>query len=418
MDAYLGLGSTLTLLDDHKAAADVIQQGLHLAESDSFDTRRAKLLYANAQNASRQHPSDGGKREVEAALLAAKHADNDYYLAQSLLLLTEVHESSGNLNSALETAAEAQIVSNQLDDNQLEARALVEMGFLYAQLAEFDDAAKAAKRGLELLENTDDHNAIAYTWNILGRALGGRGDYSDALAAFQFSQREAEKVGDRYLLAQAPNMRGWLYRELGDCENGQKFDQEGIVLSRKWGKSSPEISARLNLCLDVLCLGNPERALDMLDKIETQIDAGEFGFHQWRWRLRMLHARGSCFLDLDAPSKALALAEEGLQLAQTNLARKYIALNHQLRGSALAEMGKIDNAITAIEAAVSLADTIQYQPIRWSSRYQLADLYYQTGYEQKSRRTSSEARVIIYGIADAIEDESLKQKFINVALPK
>ena len=415
MDAYLGLGRTLILLDDHEAAADVIQQGLYIAESQNDNNRRAKLLYANAQNASREHRPDGGKPEVEAALLAAKQAGDDYYLAQSLLLLTEVHESNGNMNSALETATRSQTVSNHLNDNQMEARALVEIGFLYAQQAEFYESTRATERGLKLLESTNDYNTIAYAWNILGRSLGGRGDYSGAFAAFQHSQDEAEKVGDRYLLAQASNMRGWLCRELGDYENGMKFDQEGIELSRKWGKASPEISARLNLCLDVLCMGNPERALDLLNKIKTQIDAGEFGFHKWRWRLRLMHARGLCFLALGEPTKSLALAEEGLPLAEKNIARKYMALNHQLRASALKELGIINEAIAAYEVAVSLADTIQYQPTRWSGRYQLADLYEQKGREQDSQHLSSEAENIIHAIANAIEDEPLRNIFLNTA---
>jgi DNA-binding SARP family transcriptional activator len=418
MDVYLGQGRALMLLDDHKTAAGVIQQGLDLAEHHRDDVRRAKLLYAYAQNTSRQHRPDGGKTEVETALLAAEQAGDNYNLAQSLLLLTEVYESSGDLSSALETATRAQFISNKLNDIQLETRSLVEIGFLHAQRAEFDEAASAAERGLRLLEMTDDYNAIAYAWNILGRALGGRGDYGQALYAFQHSQEEAERICDRYLLAQALNMRGWIHRELGDYENGLKFDQEGVDFAQQWGKPSPEISARLNVCLDVLHLGNPGRALEMLNKIETQINAGAFGFHKWRWRLRLLHARGLCFFALDEPAKALASAEEGLSLAETNMTRKYIALNHELRGKALAELGNIDKAIAAIEMAVSLADEIQYQPIRWHGRYRLAELYRQYGREQETQQHLSDAVEIIHTIADGLKDETLRNTFLNAALPK
>jgi len=418
MDAYLGIGNAFMLLDDYKAATTVIRQGLELVEHHGDDSRRSRLLYAQAQNASRQHRSDGGKPDVEAALIAAEQAGDEYYLAKCLLLLTEVHESSGDLSSALETATRAQIVSNKLNDNQLEARSLVEIGFLHGQRAEFNGAVNAAELGLKLLAETDDQNAIAYAWNILGRALGGRGDYSRALDAFQRSQEQAQIVGDRYLLAQAPNMRGWLYRELGDYENGLKFDEEGVDFAQQWDKPSPEISARLNVCLDVLHLGDPGRASELLNKIEVQINAGSFGFHNWRWQLRLLHARGLCFLAFDEPTKALTLAEEGVSLAETSVIRKYVALNHELKGLALAKLGRVDEAIGATKTAISLADDIHFQPIRWASRHQLAELYRQNDCEQEAKNISSEAEHIIQAIAKSLEDESMRVTFLNAALPQ
>ncbi len=54
------------------------------------------------------------------------------------------------------------------------------------------------------------------------------------------------------------------------------FDQEGVDFAQQWGKSSPEISAQLNVCLDLLHLGDPKQALELLNKTETRINAGEF----------------------------------------------------------------------------------------------------------------------------------------------
>jgi tetratricopeptide (TPR) repeat protein len=418
IDAYLGLAQAFILLDDHKAATSVIKQGLLLAERYGDDARRSRLLFAQAQNANRQHRSDGGQPEVEAALIAAEQVGDEYNIAQSLLLLTEVHQSNGDMNSALETATQAQIVSSKLNENQLEARALVEIGFLHAQRAEFIKAANAAEMGLKLLAKTDDRNAIAYAWNILGRALGGSGDYSRAPSAFQHSQDEAQIISDRYLLAQVLNMQGWLHRELGDYESALKFDTEGVDFAKQWGKPSPEISARLNVCLDILHLGDPDKAIILLDEIEMQISAGSFGFHNWRWRLRLLHTRGLCYLALDVLKKALEIADDGLLLAESKFSQKYVALNHELRGMALAELGNTDEAFAELQTAISLSDIIQYQPIRWAGRHQLANLYLQNDLEKEAKNVLSEAEEIVQTIAASLDDENLRNAFLNSARPQ
>ncbi|MEE9599079.1 MAG: AAA family ATPase, partial [Anaerolineales bacterium] len=416
MEANLGLGRAFTLSDEYEAASAVIKQGLKLAEKAGDNLRRTLLLYAQAQNANRQHLPDGGKKEVEAALSAAEQTGNDYYLTQSLLLLTEVHESDGDLGGALETANRAQVAGHNLNDNLLEARALLEIGFLHAQRADFEKAVSSTDLGMQLLTETDDRNAKAYAWNILGRALGGRGDYSRALDAFNRCQEEAEIIGDRYLLTQVFNMRGWLHRELGDYENGLKFDQKGIESAKRWDKPSPEISARLNLCLDLLQLGDPKRVLELLEEIEDQISAGSFGFHSWRWRLRLLHTRGLCLLALDKPAQVIPLAEEGLQLAEIKETRKYISLNHGLLGMTLALLDRVNAAVRELELAVALADEIQYQPIRWEGRFQLAYLYRQKNHLKAAKVTISEAEGIIQTISDDLDDESLRTAFSKMTL--
>ncbi len=135
-------------------------------------------------------------------------------------------------------------------------------------------------------------------------------------------------------------------RELCDYENGLKFDEEGVDFAKHWGKPSPEISARLNVCLDLLHLGEQKQVLGLLDRIEKQINAGSFGFTTGAGGCGSCITRGLCYFGLDEPAKALVLADEGLPLAEINISRKYIALNHELRGRAMAELGDRDGAIS------------------------------------------------------------------------
>ena len=85
---------------------------------------------------------------------------------------------------------------------------------------------------------------------------------------------------------------------------------------------------------------------------------------------------------------------------------------------ALAELGDMDEAISELETAISMADAIQYQPIRWAGRHWLAKLYRQNGRGGEAKKTSSEAENIIQTNATELEDENLRATFLNAALPK
>jgi hypothetical protein len=84
---------------------------------------------------------------------------------------------------------------------------------------------------------------------------------------------------------------------------------------------------------------------------------------------------------------------------------------------ALAALGKTDEAISELETAISLADVIQCQPIRWAGRHQLAKLYQRNGREQGAENALSEEEHIIQTIATSLEDKDLRVSFSNAALP-
>lgn len=384
-----------------------------MAEAYEDDGRYARLLFTRAQLANRQH--EVTTDYVRAALSAAERAGNLALVAQNLLLLTEIQEGQGALDDALVTINRAQTISDELGDIHLAARIRNEIGFVHTQRGEFAEAIAAIERALKPLAQFEDRTSLAYSQNLLGRAYGGYGDYQQAINAFQRSRVEAEAVGDGYLIVQTPNMLGWLHRELCAFEQALQFDQEGITLAVQWAKEPPEVSARLNVCLDVLYLGEPERALGMLNEIQARIEAGAFGFHAWRWRLRILHARGLCLLALNQPATVLPLMDEGLTLAESATVRKYIALYHELKGLALAKLAQAGDATSELETAVQLADAIHYQPLCWQGRGHLVALYADVERPQDAKTSLTAARQIIRHIAAHLTDEDLRNTFLNAS---
>jgi tetratricopeptide (TPR) repeat protein len=287
------------------------------------------------------------------------------------------------------------------------------LGWLRAQRAEFEQAITVADAALTMLVATDDRAAVAFAWNVLGRAYGGCGHYASAFSAFARSEEVAATIDHKFLLAQAPNMRGWLYYQLGDYVRALELDQQGVQLAQAWNKRPAEISARINVALDLLQLGDPEEALAQLQSIQARIEEDAFGFHAWRWRLRLLEGQGLCHLALGQTQQARAFAVEGERIATATTSRKYIAANQVLMGLVLAQMQQVEAAIRALEQAVVLADRIGYQPLRWRGYTQLANLHQAMGNESAAQRSQSMALHVIETIAAELSDESQRARWLG-----
>ncbi|MDX1417664.1 MAG: tetratricopeptide repeat protein, partial [Candidatus Promineifilaceae bacterium] len=299
-------------------------------------------------------------------------------------------------------------LSQKKKDQQLEAQTLNELGFIYTQLGNFQNGIDAIQEALAIQAASPDLGISTYSWNILGRAYGGFGQYQQAMDAFEKCRLQAAEIEDRFFLAQVPNMLGWLYRELYAVERAERCDQESVDLAIRYGKGPIEISARLNLCLDWLALKRLDDAYTALQQIEKQMKAGQFGFHQWRWRLRLLHIRGLYYLQTDHPQIALSRSENLWDLAQELNAQKYMCLAQQLRGDALVRLTRLDEATIALTKAVQLAESISYKPVLWEAGYQLARLR-----PEESQRILFKARSLVRETAEQLSDPGLQQGFLE-----
>lgn len=410
-DAHFGRGRALFGLEEFAAAISAFQDALALL--DPTGARRGKVLYAIADvYYSALYDLAAAEPYIHQARAAAEAAQDWETLCQSLSLLGQLHSSQGELNQEERLIREALTIARRTHNRWREGRTLADFAFLQGQLSDFDAAESSARQSLALLRETDDRAGVAFAWNLLGRALGGRGAYNGAFAAFAQSEAIATESNQRSLLVQVPNMRGWLHQQLCDFSGALALNREGLALAQEWGKMTAEISARLNLCLDALSLGDPEQTLVDLEELAPKVGGKEYGYHAWRWRLRLLHAKGLCCLALGRVDEALTLAESGLALASSTGAQKYTALNRQLEGEALAAQGMGDRAVAALQQALALADRIEYQPLRWQSRFQLAQLHRQRDESEQAGALLTETSHIIRAMAAAVDDDPLRQIFL------
>lgn len=413
-DAFYGLGRARFALDELAEAALAAEQALQRLAAG--DRRRPKLLYFLAEIAFARYDVDGCEVYARQARQSAEEQDDQETLCQSLSLLGQVCSSRGQLEQEIDLINEALSRCRDTGNRWREGRTLADLGWLHAQRAEFGEAIAVAKAALAILETTDDRAGVAFAWNVLGRAHGGAGHYVAAFTAFQHGREVAASIDHKFLMAQIPNMFGWLHQQLGDYRRALEFDRQGVELAQAWEKTPAEISAAINVALDLLHLGDAGQALAQLQQVQARIERDAIGFHAWRWRLRLLEGQGLCFLALGQASQAreLALACEELALATTS--HKYIAVSRALLGRALAELGEVEAGTVQLEDGVKLADSLGYQPLRWQGRAELARYYTALGRKVAADRCWIDAAAIVDGIASELTDPSLRSAFLNASL--
>ena len=408
LEAYIGLGHALTLLDEVDDAGATLQAGIALSEEVGDKWRRVRLGFHYAQLFSRQHPSDAAAVEIRRALQLANQIGDETLVARLLLLLSVAQSSEGMLSDSLESLIRARALSKKENDQHLEAKTLNQLGFIYTQLGDFKKGVEVTQTALALPPASIDQGISTYALNILGRAYGGSGEYQLALNVFGKCKKQAEAIEDRFFMAQVPNMLGWLYRELYAFELAEQYDQESVDLAVRYNKRSIEISARLNHCMDWLGMHHYEDAYNSLNQIEELVKAGQFGFHQWRWRLRLLHIWGRYHLQTGQAELALANSEKLRDLAQEMNVQKYICLAQQLRGDSLVLLDEVEPAANALERAVQLANSISYSPVLWEASYQLA-----RSRPKNRQEILLEARSKALETAGQLSDPDLQQGFLN-----
>ncbi|MEZ4560750.1 MAG: BTAD domain-containing putative transcriptional regulator [Caldilineaceae bacterium] len=290
-----GLANARFLLGRRNAALADVAQALDLLGSADH-ALRAKLLYLQADLHFANAAPQPAEVAVRAALATAERTGDQETLAKSLSLLGQIHSHRGDLAREFTLIERALAITRATGNRGREARTETDLAFLHAQMGDFVQAKRLAQKALAYLEQTADRGSVAFAANMLGRAHGGMGAFDPAMAAFALCRTVADEIGLTSMSLQIPNMHGWLYQSIGAFDLALAADSESLARASDANAATPEISARLNVCRDRLELDGPDAALAELAAIEARMAHGDYGFHGWRWRLRLLYTQGLCHL--------------------------------------------------------------------------------------------------------------------------
>lgn len=292
----------------------------------------------------------------------------------------------------------------------------------YCVLRTRDECVHDAEEALSLARQIDSPSGQAFAENTLARALVSFGEFGPALTHARESLRIATSIGHRQWLAANCACTGTIYFLLLAPAQGRATWETGLSLAREL--SSAHWTALLSSYLALACLLQHD-----LPAAEAVLQAvmpreqlrRDFAGRQvaWAW----------CELSLaqGAPEMALQIAEQlmasapGLATGQPIEPVQPIPHLLKLKGEALMALGRLEEAMEALESAKRGA-LMRHDPHDlWTIHRSLGQLYRLLRREDDVREELAAARYVIEKLAATLDasaaaEAPLREQFLRTAL--
>jgi len=219
---------------NHQVALKLYMQGLeHLGESNS-DLLEEQIII---------HEGLGDVYAIQGEFdVAIKHFEQAARITESVLGKAKIKRKIADVfekRSEYETATEMlqQALENLRDQPDLveEAKIYNALGWIHSQKGDYIRAIDATTHALKLVEGTTAYDIIASTNKNLGNHYFRRGDLEKTNLYFENGISQAERIGDKMLMAQLYNNLGLVANTTGKVDQALDNYQKSIELKKQIG---------------------------------------------------------------------------------------------------------------------------------------------------------------------------------------
>ena len=241
--------------------------------------------------------------------------------------------------------------------------------------------------------------------------FGNQGQMGKAFNSLNEANRLAELNQDAYWLARLPNTFGWLYRELGDQQTSHDLNLSNVKLALDFGMPEGAANAHVNLGIDYLNFGEPERAREHLEAAQ-KIFSEDIWF-RWRYNIRLQAVLAEYWIAKGNPELAQKHAEASEKLARSHQSKKHRAWALKILGEIALLKDNVSNSQKYYDEALSILTINPCPTITWKVLKARADLAKKLGDETGSDDFRGRARTIVNNLADSVTEDKIRTIFLK-----
>jgi len=333
--------------DDAERFVDAVRE--RTDESDTRRRQRLARLAAEIAEARSEH-----ERAIEEATAGL---DLDDEPTPERCRLLDVHTTTerqqGNYESARATANEQYELASQLDDTELTAEALQNLGGIAQYQGSYDEARKYLQQALEGFERIDDRRGIATTRNNLGLVSFRQGDHDEAQEYLQEALEDYRKVGNRRDIGRSKMNLGVVLDNQGRYDEAREYYRDALEDKRMVGDRHGVAIIKSNLGLVAHEQGSYEQARESLKQALVEFEAvgAEHGIAQVQNDLGEVITELGVYDRARERSEAALSAYRELDTSEEAWALTNLGRIARLRGAHERAAEYLDGAIETFESA-------------------------------------------------------------------
>jgi len=240
----------------------------------------------------------------------------------------------------------------------------------------------------------------------------GLGQYVEALATIDDGLAKGRDRNNSFIVGRLTNSLGWFYQELGDFRRATEYNREAADIGRTARNANVEVSSLINLGLDELNLGDPRRALALMEETYERVVKSAFGAHRWRWSLHLNAYLSEALIVTGDSARALEHADRVLRQARETGSMKYEARALGLRGQVLLDAGQPAEARGELAAALALARRMAYPNLTWQTAHLLARAEGAAGRMEEAAGAARLAAQTLDELIARLPDAALRRTFL------
>ena len=342
---------------------------------------------------------------AERARELAEQAGDDERTAPAIGYLCGVQTMTGKVDDSIahgEEALRRWIPGTRGSDFAAVHEFLADSYYWAGGYARAEELARAAH---EIGGSMHNVNALMRGGGWRGVALAGLGRTEDSMTLLDLMIETAERIGRPRFAAPSLNYSTQNFRDLYLLDEARSRNERALeIVGREGEYGMPGMQGRIDLLITDLMQGDVGRVEREWPKLWDEAINGS-AWRPWLGGCRLAFIRAERARHADRPEATVEAAADAIERAQRIHRRKYAEMSRIILGEALVALGRTDEGIAELEAAVAGADALGTPSLRWQHRVALGRTRYATGDDDGAASAYAEAADVIRGYAATLTPE-------------